>query len=217
MEEAIEKLGNAILEHPHWIQVVQKFRIHRLSEYYLELTRLTHHLAYTQDLNNKSMINSLWNRILDITKHVYGDFDRSGYSNLIAEIVPNYLHDFSYSNSKEFRKLEESWLHSVGIPKKAWDKYWKLIDENKTSVLEKMKTKKFRALDEVYYYPHYNTVGPGELKPMSPFNWGRAIIVGIATTGSIVNGIAFIPTAGISATSFVGSIVASSMIAGQRS
>jgi len=215
LEEIIENLGNEIFDHPHWAQVVEKFPLNKLSENYLESSRLTHHLAYTQDLDNTSMITSSWNRILQITKHVYGDFDRSGYSDLISEIAPNHLYEFSYSNSKEFRNLEESWLRNIRIPKKAWNKYWELIDKNKSNILEKMETKKFRALEEVYYSPNRKKIGPGELKPMSPFNWGRAIIAGIAVTGSIVNGIAFIPTAGVSAASFVGSIVASSIVAGQ--
>lgn len=216
MEEQIRRLHTAIKNDPAWSVVVTLLNLDLLKNRLLQVSQLTHGFIYTTDYSNKSMIDSMWYSLMSINDEVFRMYDRSGYSTLMAKYIPELLYDFSFSDSKEFQDIETQSLSHINIPEKIWKKIWKNVDNNK-SVLNVMEHRKipFTLLD-IFNLRESVLKGAGALGPMSPSNFGNAVMAGIGSALAIANGILFAPSAGISGASFCASIVLTAVSAGRR-
>jgi len=214
MENQINKLHTALKEDSSWPIVVNSLNLELLKNNLLRSSQLTHNFIYTNDYSNKSMIDSMWFSLMSINDQIFRNYDRSGYSTLMSRYIPEFLNDFSFSNSKEFQYIEKQSLSHINIPEKIWQKIWSYIDNEKSIVLNLMGAQKRPFLiQDIFNFRKSVLKGPGVLKPMSPHNFGNVVLAGVGSTLGIVNGILFATSAGVSGASFFASIVLSAISA----
>ena len=108
-------------------------------------------------------------------------------------------------------------LSHINIPEKIWEKIWTSVDENKHKIFEYIINRKDPFTSQHFFNFRDSIVnGPGDLKPMSPFNFGNAVMAGIGGTLGIANGLLYGPSVGVSSASFCVSIILTAISAGRR-
>jgi len=134
-------------------------------------------------------------------------------SNIII-LAALHFHDFTFQGDLEFRHSEEdlSLVQRMSIPPEAWERFWNVVDERKVEALAQIERDGFDAVfDHVFQQIER---GWGSLEPMSPFNWSKAIVVGVGAVLGIVNTTGAVPSSGISLASVVVSVITSGYGAG---
>lgn len=169
--------------------------------------------------------------------HLYRTLDDYGLSTIISREARDFLSQFSYVAATEFRSEEKRLIKEIydktrgrnktikdlQIPEEAWNRFWLTVDRNKGTIVTKMQVASHDRFLYFVLYKEYvenafrDPLGNftlGEFMPMSPFNWSKALCSGIGATLLAVNALASIPSAGITAASFIGGLIASSIAGG---
>jgi len=217
VENKIIQLDDAIKKDPGWSVISRNLNLQQLQFAFTEVTHLTHNFIYTQDYENTSIIKNMWFRLMTLENDILRMYDRSGYTSLIGSYWFDYIDSFQFAQADEFKKFEMQTLSQINIPQEIWDKIWLAVDENKFIISEKIRNRK-----DPFSSSHFFNIrdaiemGPGVLKPMSPYNYGNTVMAGIGAAMGIVNGILFTPSTGVSGASFCASVILTAISAGRR-
>lgn len=216
MEKAITNLGKEIIQDKRWESVIysfkEKYHIETIQKLKNVLIFFAHQKERKQTKNDENW-SYLMQEIFGLFQYYY-DYKIIDF---LIEYVPRHLSSFSYFKAIEFRAVEEGLLHDLEIPNEAWDHYWLFVDIHKEDFLSKMKGP---VAD--FWSPNKKMMndlilqGPGNLKPMSPFNWGVAVLTAIMGLLAFVDAAPSIMSMspGIWAGSTLSSIIVSSALAG---
>ncbi len=142
MENEIVKLDKTIRQDPNWSIVSQSLNLSQLQSAFSEASHLTHNFIFTQDNENKSVLGSMWNRLMILENEIFKMYDRTGYTALVGYHAKNFLSSFQFSKAEEFKQFEMQTLSHINIPEKIWDKIWITVDENKHKIFEDLINRK---------------------------------------------------------------------------
>ena len=219
LESQINKINDILRNNPGWLTSARKFLQEALIRDYFGAIDSTIFFAYhynPKEIPDSPLISQYWNELYYSLHRIFFSLDKSGVSRYLIDISPMYLQNFSYADSKDFRLVEEDLLSSINIPKIAWDNYWKLVDTHKDYVFKKMSTiEQDYKLSRIIDISKLFQQGPGDVTPLSPFKFGKAVITGISTLTLVINGFIGLSSAGIAFASILAPTIALSYVAGR--
>jgi hypothetical protein len=130
MERQIEALDERLHDDPRWIQAKERLDETLLSANLKTAKELFYFFAFEENASGRTLEMawlSLESQILNFLREV----DFTGVSQVLGEVAPEYLAQFSFTNATEFRRTEEALLNDLEIPQEAWNRFWSLADEKK--------------------------------------------------------------------------------------
>lgn len=214
MEANIIKLDEALRGEPGWGTALGKVDKDLLGISMKALKRVVLYFGH-QEKPTRDSLQLGWQCMEPLVHLFFRELDSAGLSEIIARVGPAHLRNFEYRTAHEFRKFEEKLVEDLKIPPQAWDRFWSLVDDNKGMVLTQMEKLGFRRSLSPRFVEQFQKDW-GSLTPMSPFNWSKAIAVGLGTVIGIGNTVLAIPTVGIAVASVIAAGVAAADAVGSE-
>lgn len=206
------------MAHKDWGLLKSKF-MHKKSDLgrrQLLFKEMVRYFGHVQN-HEKKTTRVLWSVYLYEITNLWHELFYSPLPKILRETTVRPLLDFSFSSAEEFRKFEEGKFKDLEIPKKVWDRFWLICDVFKEDFLKRiLKEKSFLFNWRSLKTDYKEFSDPGELKPMSPFNWGRTIAGTLAAIVTTADAIALPVTVGASAASFIPAFVTGGIVIGMK-
>jgi|SRR5689334_1381513 len=247
METAIVSLENRVRNIPAWNDASNKLDDenlkHDLMDSLVALTDITIYLGYDAIVSDTKRQDLALSNLQSQIYHLYHLLDDYGVSRIIATQGSDFLRQFSYMESTEFKAKEKelikdayqmsrNWgkkIKDLIIPEQAWDRFWQNVDLSKTTMLNQMQPYDSQppSSSEAFFYsylyqPYTSTTlhdelgnfTPGPFLPLSPFSWSKALCTALGGILTAVNPLLALPTSGIALTSIIAGTIGNSIAAG---
>lgn len=202
-----------------WNRTLSELSRYNLTNSTLNAQRLLEFFAYHYDSESKfetQISFDMWQRLVFSVGDILNIFDKSGISKYILKYQDQIIkNDFSISS--DFKNLEERMLSNLKIPEKAWKKFWDISEESKITSIERLYSEKQPRISNIWNEKYQYSIGPGKVKPLSPFKWGRAVATGLSSTLLFVNGALMLTSGGIGIASVMAPILVLSYYSGRNS
>jgi|GEM_PF-6540284 len=180
MEQEIEALSQRLQQEPNWDRGLDNLDrdLIRLS---LRATQLSTYAFAHEDDPSETWTRAAWRNFVVQFVQFLTELDRTGLSEIMGRLTPEYLADFSFSNAREFREFEEN-LEDVPVlemPREGWNRFWGIADVAVPRFLEVMRVNQpfmFRPLFSETHQKFEASVL--NFEHLSPFKWRKAVAAG---------------------------------------
>lgn len=219
LDSTIQSIQEELKNDYEWNQTINKLSRYNLTNSVFDAQKCVEFFAYHYDSETKFQTQislEVWERLVLLIGDVLKIFDKTGVSEYILKYQDEIIRN-KFTETTNFKNFEERMLSNLEIPEKAWKKFWSITEESKMQMNEVLYDKKQIRLSDIWNKKYQINRGPGKVKPLSPFKWGRAVATGISSTLLVANGVLMLTSGAFGIASVMAPIVALSYFAGQNS
>jgi hypothetical protein len=203
MEPQILSLDAYLQRDPEWRHAVERIDSEFITVSAESAKRITQYFGHERDrtpMATRAAWRSLESHMFAFFRHL----DGVGVSPIVGRVAPEHFRNFSFRDAYDFRSIEEDLVAEIEIPAEAWERFWYTIDENRSAFLERVQSSaQFRFRSLLPLMREFFAEEPASFEPLSPFNWSKGFLGGLATTLGIVDFGAAPLSAGVSVGSAV--------------
>ena len=219
LDSTITAIQQELQRDPKWNQAINELSRYNLTSLSHNSQKVLEFFAYHYDseTNFQTQVSlEMWDRLVFSIEDVLTIFDKTGISKFITKYRERIL-EREFTEPTDFKNFEERLLSNLEIPNTAWREFWTIAEKSKKSVNEILYRDKQPGISKIWNGKYQTTLGPGKVKPLSPFKWGRAVAVGISSTLLLANGSLMLTSGGLGIVSVIPPIIVISYFSGQNS
>ena len=219
LDSIVTTIQQELQRDPKWNQAINKLSRYNLTNLNYNSQKVLEFFAYHYDseTNFQTQISlELWDRLVFSIEDILTIFDKTGISEFITKYRERIL-ERKFTEPTDFKNFEERLLSNLEIPNTAWREFWIIAERSKKSVNEILYREKQPGISKIWNRKYQTVLGPGKVKPLSPFKWGRAVATGISSTLLLVNGSLMLTSGGLGIVSVIAPIIVISYFSGQNS